>query len=77
MTSFLQIKLKSVIFLIGSNGSESYYTYVPSLTCNSLIVETPDSAMVILGDNKRNAHYPVLKQLEIYHQENLEKKYQN
>ena len=30
--------------------------------------------MVILGDNKRNAHYPVLKQLEIYHQENLEKK---
>lgn len=42
--------------------------------CNSLIVKTPDSGMVILGDNKRNAHYPVLKQLEIYHQENLEKK---
>lgn len=33
--------------------------------CNSLIVKTPDSGMVILGDNKRNAHYPVLKQLEI------------
>lgn len=45
--------------------------------CNSLIVKTPDSGMVILGDNKRNAHYPVLKQLEITIQDNLENKKSN
>lgn len=45
--------------------------------CNSLIVKTPDSGMVILGDNKRNAHYPVLKQLEITIRTISKKKNQN
>ena len=48
-------------------------TSVPSLIWNNVIVKTPDSGMVMLGDKELNAHYPVLKQLEIYHQGNLKK----
>lgn len=56
-----------------SSSGETKEWQVPSLTWNNVIVKTPDSGMVMLGDNELNAHYPVLKQLEIYHQGNLEK----
>lgn len=52
---------------------ESYYAYVSSLMCNSLIVKTPDSGMV-LWEITNAFFYPVLKQLEITIQDNLEKK---
>lgn len=47
-------------------------TSVPSFGYN-LIVKTPDSGTVMLGDSELGACHPVLNQLEIYHQGNLGK----
>lgn len=59
--------------MLPSSGETRVWQVFPPSFGYNLIVNTPDSGTVMLGEQWTHAHHPVLKQLEIYYQGNLEK----